>query len=205
MRDVLRIATETDNDRDILAAAQAMRTRASGAPSAGTRNPALARRLNQAASQAFWDRSDAAEALRLQSMSFDANPADAEVAGNLAFFQLKQKPPQPQRARDAALQALTAPGSRNDTGRIEDWTSLAVAEALLGNQTNARAAFRVAAAMPGKLERTCRAALDATATYGEAVRPAASGLLEHVHRVGRSDASRYCQWPPNWAAGKRYP
>ena len=171
---------------------------------ARTIDPGAARRLNEDANHAFWIRQDVAEALRLERRAFEANPADVEIAGNLAFYYLKQTPPHAEAAREAALHALSTP-SRYRSGRLEDWMSLGVASALLGRRQDAENAFITSASIGNSVERACRGALNAVTTYGEAVRPAAIALLRRVNEQGRSRESPYCTWPPDWALGKRYP
>jgi len=168
-------------------------------------NPAMARRLNEDANRAYWINHDVAEALQLARRAYEANPNDVEIAGNLAFYYLKQTPPHPQAAREVAMRALTANSSRYRTGRLEDWMSLGIASALMGRSQEAERAFLAGAALGNNLERTCRAALNAVATYGEAVRPAASALLRRLDAQGHSDASPYCAWPPDWSLGRRMP
>ena len=167
-------------------------------------NPSAARRLNDEANRAFWIKQDYAEALRLERRAFEANPSDVEIAGNLAFYYLKQSPPHAEAARDVALHAVNTP-SRYRAGRLEDWMSLGIANALTGRRQEAEAAFITSAAVGNNLERACRGALNAVATYGEAVRPAATALLRRVRDQGRSNESPYCVWPPDWALGKHYP
>ncbi len=177
--------------------AQARRDRASSI------DPARARRLNEEANRAYWVRQDLAEALDLERRAFEANPDDVEIAGNLAFYYLKQARPQADLARAAALHALTTPSGRYRTGRVEDWTSFGVANALLGRSAEARNAFLATAALSNDADRLCRAALSAVASYGDAVRGPATALLYRIYAQGRSRESPYCAWPPNWGAGRR--
>ena len=88
-----------------------------------------ARLLSEAAHVAFWRRSNVQEALSLQTRAFGANPLDPEVVGDLAFLLLKQHPPQADAARQLALHALTMRDAKHPNGRIEDWTTLAIASA----------------------------------------------------------------------------
>jgi hypothetical protein len=50
-----------------------------------------ARRYNEAARQAYWARNSVADAVRLQTQAFGANPLDPEVVGNLAFLRLRSR------------------------------------------------------------------------------------------------------------------
>ena len=206
--DVLAVAAQAerpDQNYDVLDAAENVRRGRSRIVVTSRVDPALARKLNNAASRAYWDRRNVAEALALEQRAFDANPNDVEVAGNLAFYYLKQVRPQPELARWAALHALTTPADRYHMGRIEDWTSLGIASALLGRSNEGRNAFLATAALSADVDRVCRAALSAVASYGQAVRGPATALLYRIYAQGRSRESPNCAWPPNWAEGRRYP
>lgn len=187
-----------------IAAAEAQTRNATPPRPSGPANPAAARRLNDEANRAFWIKQDLAEALQLERRAYEANPSDVEIAGNLAFYYLKQSPPHAEAAREVALRALNAP-SRYGSGRLEDWMSLGVANALTGRRREAEEAFITSASAGNNVERACRGALNAVVSYGEAVRPAAIALLRRVNEQGRSRESPYCAWPPNWTLGRRYP
>jgi hypothetical protein len=121
-----------------------------------------ARSLHDAAGAAFWSGRNVQRALNLQLRAFGANPNDREVAGNLAYYYLKQRPVQPELARQLALYALTLDDGQAPNGRIEDWTSLAIASALTGRTRDATNAWFVTLALsPQSVDRTCRAALAA--------------------------------------------
>ncbi len=169
------------------------------------RAPDDARRLNEQARTAFWTRRQVREAFALQMRAFGANPQDAEIAGNLAYFHLKVNPPQPEAARQLALHALTLRGANNPAGRWEDWTTLAVASAMTGRDSDARRAFWLTLALTDNLEKNCRAALNAAASYGPRVRPPAEAVLARIRERGQSNVSPYCAWPPKWDAGTRFP
>jgi len=160
-----------------------------------------ARLLNEAARVAYWRRGSAREAAELQTRAFGANPADAEVAGNLAFLRLRQQPAQPDVARQLALHALTLHDARFPHGRVEDWTTFAIASALSGRERDARNAWWVTVALAPSLQRQCRAATDAYALYGERLRPSVEAMLYRLHASGRLDGSPYCSWPPYWTVG----
>jgi hypothetical protein len=173
---------------------------------AGARASTEARRLDAAAQAAFWHRGDVAEAVRLQTRAFGANPLDAEAAGNLAFLLLKQPPVQAETARQLALHALTTRDARDPRdlrGRAEDWTTLAVASALAGRERDARNALFVALALAPDLGRHCRIVLSAHARHGEALRAPVEAMLMRVHRAGASGTAPHCEWPPHWAQGGR--
>lgn len=177
-----------------------------GLQMAGARASTEARRLDAAAQAAFWHRGDVAEAVRLQTRAFGANPLDAEAAGNLAFLLLKQPPVQAETARQLALHALTTRDARDPRdlrGRAEDWTTLAVASALAGRERDARNALFVALALAPDLGRHCRIVLSAHARHGEALRAPVEAMLMRVHRAGASGTAPHCEWPPHWAQGGR--
>ena len=139
-----------------------------------------ARTLNDAALVAYGRSDDASDAVRLQKRAFAANPLDSEVVGNLAFLHLKERPPQAEAARQLALHALTLNDPRFPSGRIEDWTTLAVASALAGRDADARNAWFASMALTSDLQRQCDAAIRAEATYGERLRPSVQAMLQRA-------------------------
>jgi len=172
-------ATELRRRSDVRAAAQAAHARASK-PAQPTLHAQDARTLNEAALVAYWRDHSVADAVRLQTRAFGANPLDPEVVGNLAFLRLKQQPPDAETARRLALHALTLKDERFPTGRIEDWTTLAVAEALTGRDVDARNAWFVSMALASDLQRQCNAAVRAQATFGERLRPSVQAMLQRA-------------------------
>jgi len=132
--------------------------------------------------------------------AFGANPIDVEAAGNLAFLLLRQRPAQPEAARQLALYALALHGARYPEGRIEDWASFAIASALAGRERDARNAFLVTLALAPNLERHCKAALDVYAIYGERLRAPIEAMLQSASASGRANGSAFCEWPPHWVA-----
>ena len=166
---------------------------------------ARARRLNASAREAFWNRRNPAEALALQRRAFEADPLDPEIAGNLAFYQLKANPQQPETARRVALHALAAAAPQTGMRRMEDWGSLAVANALTGRPQEAENALYVMLAVSKDLDRTCRAALSMAASYGPRLKPPVEAMLARVRARGQDRDAPHCAWPPRWSAGQRYP
>jgi tetratricopeptide (TPR) repeat protein len=158
-----------------------------------------ARRLNDAAAQAYWRRGNVPDALDLQLKAFGANPLDATVAGQLAFLQLRVRPAQADVARQLALHALTLRDAKLQAARPEDWTTLAIANALLGRDRDARNAWFVALALAPNPETQCRAAISAYNKYGEALRPPVEAVLYRAYLSGRASRSPFCAWPPYWA------
>ena len=209
-RSVLRVlfAAGTDDalhDDDVRQAAAAMRR----VPDDGLLQidvaPADAQSLNDAARAALGRRGSVQEAAELQMRAFGANPLDVEIAGNLALLQLRRRPLQMDSARQLALLALTLPDARQPYGRIEDWTTLAIASALTGRERDARQAWLVTIALAPSLQRQCRVAADAYAMYGERLRSSIESMLFRLRAAGRTDASPFCGWPPFWASSDSRP
>ncbi|MGZ8259774.1 MAG: hypothetical protein ACXWUL_04385, partial [Caldimonas sp.] len=162
-----------------------------------------AQQLDAAARAEYARKGGTAEALMLQVRAFGANPLDAEVAGNLAFLLLRQRPAQPEAARQLALHALTLRGARNPEGRIEDWATLAIASALSGRERDARNALLVTLALAGDLERQCKAALDVVALYGERLRAPVEAMLQSAQASGRTRAvASSCAASPQGVASR---
>ena len=139
-----------------------------------------ARTLNDAARVAYERRGDIDEALRLQARAFAADPLDTEVAGNLAYYRLRNHPPEAETARQLALHALTLHDERFASGRIQDWTTLAIASALTGRDGDARGAWAVTLALAPDLRSHCSAAVRAENIYGERLHPSVEEMLERV-------------------------
>ena len=159
-----------------------------------------ARQLHEAARVAFWRRGSAREAHALQLKAFGANPRDAEIVSSLAFLSLKQRPPQADMARQMALYSLSLHDARNPGGRIEDWSTLAIASALTGRDRDARNAWFVSLALAPQPERQCRAAINAYAMHGERLRSSVEAMLYRAYASGRAEGSALCEWPPHWMA-----
>ena len=200
---VLHVAAGADNPwqaSEVVEAARTARLMPDEVLSAVLDTAGDARRLNDAAGAAFWNGRSAPQALSLQTRAFGANPNDAEVAGNLAFYYLKYRPAQPESARRLALYALTLQDPRFPNGRIEDWTTFAIASALAGRERDARNAFFTTLALSQTLDRPCRAALAAYASHGEKLRAPTEAMLFRIRGWGRSQESTFCHWPPSWSA-----
>jgi len=159
-----------------------------------------ARQLHEMARQAYWRGGNAREAHALQLKAFGANPLDAVIASSLAFLSLRQLPPQADMARQMALYSLSLHEARNPDGRIEDWTTLAIASALSGRDRDARNAWFVSLALAPQPERQCRAAISAYAKHGERVRSSIEAMLYRAYASGRAPGSALCEWPPYWMA-----
>lgn len=167
--------------------------------------PREARRLHEEARQAYWSRRHVPEAFDLELKAFGANPNDPEIAGTLAFLHLKLVPAQPERARQLAMHAIGMRNAQYPAGRTDDWMTFAIASALTGRQADARHALYASHALSRNLDRSCRTALGALATFGNRMREPVEALLLRLHEQGRADDSPNCVWPPNDFAGSRYP
>jgi len=206
-RSVMRVlftAARSDGgaqDDEVRQAASAMRRAPDDALADLPLAAADARQLNDAARAAMQRRGSPREAADLQLRAFGANPTDPEVVGNLALLRLKQQPAQAETARQLALHALTLPDPRHPQGRLEDWTTFAIASALGGRERDARNAWWVTATLAPNLQRQCRVATDAYALYGERLRSSVESMLQRLHASGRLDGSPFCAWPPYWTVG----
>jgi hypothetical protein len=195
-RDVARVlalaahATSRADEDKVVQVARSIRPIAS-APHPPTESPSVARRLNAEARTA-WERGDLDRALRLQQRAFRANPNDAEVTGNLAFFYLKVRPAQPALARRLALYALAARGQRFPAGRVEDWGTFAVASSLEGRQSDAIKAMYVMSTVSSNPERACGAARLAVAQYGETMKAPADAMLVRIRQSGSAQRAPSC-------------
>lgn len=203
---VLHVAAQADvNGRsgDIRQASRMMRVPTDDALFGIRIAPNEARRLNDAASAAFWNERNLRRALSLQARAFGANPLDREIAGNYAFYLLKQRPAQAETARQLALHALTVSDPQLPGSRADDWTTFAIASALAGRQRDASHALFVTLALSESLDRPCRAALAAYASHGERLRQPTEEMLYRIRSWGRSEESSFCRWPPSWAISAR--
>jgi len=184
-------------DDDVRASAAAV-ARSPGDPLGGmTLLPRDAQQLNDQARAEYARKGGSPDVLMLQVRAFGANPMDAEVAGNLAFLLLRQRPAQAEAARQLALHALTLRARQADA-RIEDWATFAIASALTGRERDARNAFLVTLALAPNLERQCKAALDVVALYGERLRAPVEAMLQSAQSSRAGQQSAFCEWPPHW-------
>ena len=161
-----------------------------------------ARALDDAAQQAQ-RRGELQRAIDLLTRAFAANPLDADIAGDLAALRLRGSSAQAATARQLALHALTTPHPRHPQGRLDDWTTLAIASALTGRERDARNAWYVTLALAPSTDRLCRIALNAYVRHGERVRPSIDALLQRAEASGRAASSSACDWPPRWAGNNR--
>lgn len=199
-------AAAASQDREIIEAARSIGRLSNaqiGFETSSTR--ASARRLNAAARDAFWSRRSVAQALELQLRAFGDDPHDAEIAGNLAFYHLKASPPEPETARRLALHALATATARSGSARQEDWGNFAVASALSGRHEDATNALFVMLAASKDLNRSCRSVLSAYASHGERMKAPGEAMLARLRARGAPRDAPHCAWPPNWAAGTKFP
>jgi hypothetical protein len=180
---VLALAAKSAEFRrrgDVRAATGTLRSAAPPPAPPSAASAEQARSLNDDALVAYGRSSDVAEAIGLQTRALGANPFDSEIVGNLAFLHLRQRPPEAETARRLALYALTLNDARFPSGRIDDWSTLAVASALTGHDVDARNAWFVALALTSDVQRLCTAAVSAQANQGERLRPSVQALLQRA-------------------------
>jgi len=164
-----------------------------------------ARRLHDEAMRVYASRRVVGDAIDLELRAFGANPYDAEIAGQLAYFYLKATPAQPERARELALHAIGTTSAANPRGRLDDWITFAIASALIGRQADSTNAFYVSVALARNDERVCRAALGALSSHGERMREPVESLLYRLHSQRRDDGAPSCSWPRSRLAGSPAP
>jgi serine/threonine protein kinase len=172
-------------------------------PSGASLAPGVARQFDEAARRAYGEHRDINDVFGLQLRAFGANPSDPDIAGNLAFVYLKLSPPQPETARQVALHAMALRGTRLRAARPDDWTTFAIASALVGREDDARNALYVAVALTRDLDLSCRAVLSSIASYGDPMRRPVRAMMERIQAYGRTRESPYCNWPPQWVANNR--
>jgi len=166
--------------------------------SASSISPATARQLGEDARHAYLVDRDVARAFDLQLRAFGANPRDPELAGNLAFLLLRVQPVQAESARQLAVHAIALAASQR-TGRSDDWTTLAVANALTGREADATNALYVAVALSRNLDASCRAALSAIDSHGERVAVPVGAMMARIREQGRERESPSCAMPARYA------
>ena len=171
--------------------------------SASSIAPSVGRQLGEDARHAYLVDRDVSRAFDLQLRAFGANPRDPEVAGNLAFLLLKVQPAQAESARQLAVHAIALAGAQR-TGRSDDWTTLAVANALTGRETDATNALYVAVALSRNLDASCKAALSAVDAHGERVAGPVSAMMTRIRDQGRDRESSACSMPARYANARAY-
>jgi hypothetical protein len=128
--------------------------------------------------------------------AFQADPLDAEIAGNLAICILRLE--RISDARIIAMYALSLPRSPEKTGRTSDWATLAAAYAAAGDHQKAKQALFVTLAIaPDPAKRCYSAVYSVKNTYGPALRAATERMFERVRDQGISSAME-CALPIEW-------
>ena len=171
--------------------------------SAASISPTVARQLGEDARHAYLVDRDVKRAFDLQLRAFGANPRDPELAGNLAFLLLRSQPAQAESARQLAVHAIALAASQR-TGRSDDWTTLAVANALTGRETDATNAFFVAVALSRNLDASCRAALAAIDSHGERVAAPVAAMMARIREQGREREASSCAMPARYANARAH-
>ncbi len=199
---ILWLASADDpmQDRFIADAARAVRIPDDGSLAGCPAAVVAARRRGDEARATAGSRRNAMEAFDRELRAFGANPRDPEIAGNLALLHLKLTPPQPDRARQLALFALTARCPQYASARIEDWNTFAVASALSGREADATRALFVTLALAGNGEARCVAALNALSSYGAPMRGPVEAMFYRMRSQGRGNYSPACAWPATFTA-----
>jgi hypothetical protein len=158
----------------------------------GPRDPVRARRLYEEA-KGMWASGRTSDALDVGVRAFASDPRDPTIAGFLAVVHLSVRPPQPETARQLALQALAFSGSRRST-RADDWETLAIASALTGRESDATRALLVELAVTPDLHRSCDTVQRAYATFGERLRVPVQAMLARIRAHRRDYESPACAW-----------
>jgi len=158
----------------------------------GPRDSVRARRLYEEAKGMF-AAGRTSDALDVGVRAFASDPRDPTIAGFLAVVHLSVRPPQPETARQLALQALAFSGSRRST-RADDWETLAIASALTGRESDATRALLVELAVTPDLHRSCDTVQRAYATFGERLRVPVQAMLARIRAHRRDYESPACAW-----------
>lgn len=167
-----------------------------------TRDRKTARPLNDEAKAMFASIGDDQDAGRyrqvvaIQRRALTADPADIEIAGNLAMYLLRAG--DPESAYKYAIYAMSLPRSSESTGRTADWSTIAAALASRGDQEGAANALFVTLAISTDIRKRCEAAVQATRkTYGPVLRTATEAMFQRVRDRQLSDAPE-CGLPIAW-------
>jgi hypothetical protein len=158
-----------------------------------TTDAGRARRLHDDARQALAAGRDS-DALDIAWRAFAADPRNADIAGFLAYLNLRVHPAQAEIARQLALHALAMSGSRR-TMRIDQWNTLAIASALTGRESDATRAMLVGLALAPDVDHACRAAVAAYTTYGGPLYAPVQAVLRRTQAQGRAADAPGCAWP----------
>jgi hypothetical protein len=185
------------DDDDVRASAAAV-ARSAGDPLGGmTLLPRDAQQLNDQARAEYARRGGTSDVLMLQVRAFGANPMDAEVAGNLAFLLLRQRPAQAEAARQLALHALTLrtpPGRCADRrlGDVRDREAPHRPRARCAQRAPRHARARTQPRPPVQGGARCRRAL------WRAAARSVEAMLQSAHSSRAGQQSAFCEWPPHW-------
>jgi hypothetical protein len=173
---VMWIASRPGQDRAVVDAVRQSWSSYQVVTSASSISPAVARRLGEDARHAYLVDRDAAR----------------------AFLLLRTQPGQAESARQLAVHAIALAASQR-TGRADDWTTLAVANALTGREADATNALYVAVALSRNLDASCRAAQSAVESYGERVAAPVAAMMSRIRDQGRDRESSSCAMPARYA------
>lgn len=161
-----------------------------------SRDRKRARFLHDPIREALNQPGDVRDVCRLMGDAFQADPLDAEIAGNLAICILRLE--RVSDARIIAMYALSLPRSPEKTGRTSDWATLAAAYAAAGDHQKAKQALFVTLAITPDPARRCYSAVYSVKnTYGPSLRAATEMMFERVRDQGISNATE-CALPIEW-------
>ena len=133
------------------------------------------RRLNEVGAHRYWNRNNVREAVRLQGTGLRRQPLDRSRRQS----RLLRRRERHRRSRRApvALALADLTDSRYPLGRVQDWTTLAIANALLGRDADARHAWYISLVLASDRQQHRNAALRAVTIYGERLRPSVDAML----------------------------
>lgn len=157
----------------------------------------LAKQLNTAARNAYWNKRDPAAALYLQAHAVQNQPTHGEYSANLAFYLAKNGYPN---ARAFVMYALQTPRAAN---RVPNTYMMELAAALAQQHGDTRLAEGALLAQFYLLDdkaKRCAALLNYPKTYPDLV-PVAQRVLDTLNRQAEHTAIRLpsnCQPPYAW-------
>lgn len=161
-----------------------------------TRNRKLARDLHDPVRASLNQPGDVRSTCDAMRRALEADPLDAEIAGNLAICMIRLG-----RGADAqqlAIYALSLPRAAGKTGRTADWVTLGASYALLGDEPRAAAALYVTLGIAPDIGVRCASAVFAVRnTFGTVLKKATEAMFERIREINASDAPA-CALPIAW-------
>jgi len=158
----------------------------------------LANKLNAEALNSWHSANDRERALALQLRAFDANPLNAEIAGNLATYALQTN--DMEAAKNYVHLALSLTRPPDKSGRTADWATLAAIYSMQGDTDRATQALYVTLGMAPDIGKRCYSAIYSTINvYGETLRIPTERMLRRIQDLDLSRAPA-CRLPIDWSA-----